>query len=115
MRVKPYTDQTGKRLGYSFDCPGCGGFHAIPTEPGGSGPVWGFNNNTDKPTFSPSLLVRGTIPVTDDEVARIMAGEKVLPQPFCCHSFIVDGAIQFLGDCTHALKGRTVPLTEIAD
>jgi len=27
-----------------------------------------------------------------------------------CHSFVTDGQIQFLGDCTHKLAGRTVPL-----
>lgn len=26
--------------------------------------------------------------------------------------FIRDGQIQFLGDCTHALAGKTVPLPE---
>lgn len=27
-----------------------------------------------------------------------------------CHSFITDGQIQFLNDCTHPLAGQTVPL-----
>ena len=30
-----------------------------------------------------------------------------------CHSFITDGRIQFLGDCTHELKGQTVELPEV--
>lgn len=29
-----------------------------------------------------------------------------------CHSFVVDGQMQFLGDCTHALAGQTVPIPE---
>jgi hypothetical protein len=29
-----------------------------------------------------------------------------------CHSFVRDGQIQFLGDCTHALKGQTVERPE---
>jgi hypothetical protein len=29
-----------------------------------------------------------------------------------CHSFVTDGRIQFLGDCTHALAGQTVDLPE---
>ncbi len=28
-----------------------------------------------------------------------------------CHSFVTDGQIQFLGDCTHKLAGQTVPLS----
>ena len=27
-----------------------------------------------------------------------------------CHSFVTDGKIQFLGDCTHELAGQTVEL-----
>ncbi|MGC4033677.1 MAG: hypothetical protein QM754_18485 [Tepidisphaeraceae bacterium] len=27
-----------------------------------------------------------------------------------CHSFVRDGQIEFLGDCTHELAGKTVPL-----
>jgi hypothetical protein len=27
-----------------------------------------------------------------------------------CHSFITDGQIQFLGDCTHPMAGQTVPI-----
>ena len=30
-----------------------------------------------------------------------------------CHHFIRDGKIQFLGDCTHALRGQTVDLPDI--
>ena len=29
-----------------------------------------------------------------------------------CHSFVTDGRIQFLADCTHALAGQTVDLPE---
>lgn len=27
-----------------------------------------------------------------------------------CHSFITDGSIEYLSDCTHELAGETVPL-----
>lgn len=39
-----------------------------------------------------------------------MAGETIIPDSFVCHSFVFDGEIRFLGDCTHALAGKTVPL-----
>ena len=29
-----------------------------------------------------------------------------------CHSFVTDGRIQFLGDCTHKLAGQTVNIPE---
>jgi hypothetical protein len=54
-------------------------------------PVWGFNGDCDKPTISPSLLCKSHI---------------------TCHSFIVDGKIQFLSDCTHKLAGQTVDIPD---
>jgi len=29
-----------------------------------------------------------------------------------CHSFVTDGNIQYLGDCTHELAGQTIELPE---
>ena len=93
--------QDGDRL--AFFCPGCKEAHAVNNG-------WTFNDNYDAPTFTPSILVSGVRHPTDDEVDRIMAGEKIEPTPRVCHSFVTDGKIQFLGDCTHALAGQTVPL-----
>lgn len=85
-----------------FDCPGCKCSHCI------SIPGWTWNGSEESPTFSPSILVRGTVPITDEECQRIMAGEKIEPKPLVCHSFVRDGRIEFLGDCTHELAGQTV-------
>ena len=60
----------------------------------------------------PSLLVGGVRDITDDEIARIKAGEQVEPTPKVCHSFVRDGRIEFLSDCTHELAGQTVELEE---
>ncbi len=30
-----------------------------------------------------------------------------------CHSFVRDGRIEFLGDCTHKLAGQTIELPEV--
>lgn len=79
-----------------FECPGCGCAHSFRIE--GPGPVWRFDGNMERPTFAPSLLVRGWINESENDR---------------CHSFVRDGQIQFLSDCTHALAGQTVPLTPI--
>lgn len=92
-----------------FWCPGCAELHMINTDQSDR-PAWDFNGNYEAPTFTPSILVRGTRRITDDEHARIMAGEVIEPTPRVCHSFVTDGQIQFLGDCTHALAGCTVKL-----
>jgi hypothetical protein len=90
---------------YLIFCPGCECGHQFDER-------WTFNGNIEKPTFRASMLVRGTVPVTDEEVARIMAGEKITPKPLVCHSYVTDGKIQFLDDCTHELRGQTVDLPE---
>ena len=106
----PVCHQSESRI--LFHCPGCECAHGPTVE----GPhAWQWNGSLDKPTFSPSILVRGTVPVTDDQVARIMAGEKIEPVPTVCHSFVRDGRIEFLSDCTHKLAGQTVPLPDRDD
>ena len=81
---------------YWFNCPGCGNTHAFTTKaPGFSG--WSFNGSMDKPTFTSSLLCN-----KDNPESR-------------CHSFVTDGRIQFLDDCWHSLKGRTVDIPDWED
>lgn len=74
-------------------CPGCNSCHYINVDPT-MGAAWQFNGNVDKPTVSPSILVG-----KDGFVPR-------------CHSFIKNGMIQFLGDCDHDLKNKTVEIPE---
>lgn len=97
----------GDRL--MFWCPGCDGAHAVHIG-SGPGPKWTYNGDPDKPTFTPSILVRGTKPITEEERAAILRGDPVEPVPLVCHSFVTDGRIQFLGDCTHKLAGQTVDI-----
>lgn len=35
--------------------------------------------------------------------------------PYVCHSFVRNGRIEYLGDCTHHLKGQTVDLPDMDD
>lgn len=90
--------------GWAIWCPACGCGHCMIEG------RWTYNGDPDKPTFNPSLLVRGVVPITDEEADRIMAGENIEPKPLVCHSFIRDGKIQYLGDCTHAMAGKTVDM-----
>ncbi len=98
--------------GLMFWCPGCDMGHEVRVG-NGPGPRWEWNGSVDRPTFTPSVLVQGVRPLTDDEHAAYMRGAG-LPEarPLRCHSFVTDGQIQFLDDCTHELAGRTVPLPE---
>lgn len=65
------------------------------------------------PTFSPSIKVESVQELTEEQYARVMAGEHIPPIPTCCHSFVQSGRIQFLSDCTHALAGQTVDLPDL--
>lgn len=101
--------------GLGFWCPGCREMHVVWTGDG-SGPRWGWNGNVERPTFTPSVLVRGTQTVRDENGR--WTGDWVLDAagnalPRVCHTFVTDGRIQFLGDCTHALAGQTVDLPDV--
>lgn len=87
-----------------FRCPACDENHRVTVGP------WSWNGSLDLPTFSPSVLVGGVQwaegePFHKAEHAAVPAGGAIV-----CHSFVTDGRIQYLGDCTHALAGQTVDL-----
>lgn len=87
--------RSGKGNSLMFWCPGCDGPHRIQHGEG-AGPRWGWNGDADKPTFTPSILVR--YPWGPEQKECV------------CHSFVTNGKIQFLSDCTHDLAGQTVDI-----
>lgn len=90
---------------YHFFCKPCGWPHRVNTNATQT-PAWGFNDNLEQPTFSPSVLVR-----TGSAVDPNFVWEEGDP-PRICHSFVTDGRIQYLSDCDHALAGQTVDLAD---
>lgn len=89
----------------SFFCPGCGGYHEI-THGVDDRPRWTWNGDLKKPTFTPSVLVNYPANPNASEEFKEWRKERI------CHSFVTDGKIQFLSDCTHQLAGQTVDLPE---
>jgi hypothetical protein len=87
-----------------FWCPGCDGPHMISVN-APDRPSWGYNGNPERPTFTPSVLVTYNGP----DAGQVDEDGDRAP-PAVCHSFVTDGRIQFLGDCTHSLTGQTVAL-----
>lgn len=113
--------ETSQKGTYCFKCPGCNSEHVISTyTPNGMQARWTFNKSMDKPTFSPSYLLRSghysnLFKPNDSCWCTYNKEHKDNPAPFSCvicHSFIVDGKIQFLSDCTHHLAGQTVELED---
>jgi hypothetical protein len=73
---------------------------------------WSFNGNLEKPTFTPSFKHEGLQRVFVNgnwtgEWKRDASGNTI---PYICHYILTDGQLQFQGDCTHGLNGKTVPL-----
>lgn len=81
-----------------FWCPGCDEAHGIPVD-GSRGWIW--NGSLDAPTVSPSIVIGRKTWVNGYE-------ERLVK----CHSFVREGRIEFLGDCTHHLAGQTVDLPD---
>jgi hypothetical protein len=109
--------RTGDSGTIAFKCPGCGDIHALNVG-SGPGPHWTYNGNPEAPTLHPSILATsghhcsGHVTGSecwctyDDAHPDDPSGFKC----YVCHSFVVDGRIRFLSDCTHALAGQTVDL-----
>lgn len=109
QRIKDSGDGRGRMVAVSFQCPGCKLNHTLYTQSTPAdlpGPRWHFNGDYQRPTMQPSIKATGGFPNSDPESDGW--DEKAI-----CHSFVTDGRIQFLGDCTHALAGQTVDLPEM--
>ena len=108
-------------------CPGCNGPHQVratirgaavatpdPADPDWTPPAeyyeardgaWTWNGSATRPTFMPSVLVT----YNGADAGQDLGDGRRAP-PAVCHSFVVDGLMQFLGDCTHAQAGQTAPI-----
>ena len=89
-----------------FICPACNRIHSAGIGSGG----WTWNNDLEKPTLHPSLGVSGVEELTDEQYEQVRSGVPFEPLRFYCHSFIRDGRIEFLSDCTHSLRNTTIDL-----
>jgi hypothetical protein len=100
-----------------FFCPGCKEDHYFDSR-------WTFDGNVDAPTFSPSLKCGPSWrmpPGWDWEKAKAegkaendpATGRLLGAIEWTCHLFLRAGQIQFLDDCTHELRGKTVPMEDL--
>lgn len=116
-------ERDGVVTGYMIMCPACECGHLFNTLKDDAAPnrsVWTFNASVDKPTFRASMLVKSGHYASgqkksDGECWCTYEARYGKPAPFSCsicHSFVTDGRIEFLKDCTHALAGQTVDLPD---
>jgi hypothetical protein len=71
-----------------FFCPGCQSWHGVRIA-GEGHPRWLWNGNMEFPTFTPGIQI----------------GDA-------CHSFVINGTIQFLRGSTHSRSGQTVEIPD---
>ena len=91
-KIELVDDSEGRTIAM-FRCPGCRSHHWVWVVGGKAGQQWEWNKSVEAPTFSPSVLV--TYSGRDADTHSGL--------PSICHSFVREGRIEFLSDCTHAL------------
>lgn len=93
---------------FGYWCPACNSMHTIAVkQKNHSGASWTFDGNLQAPTFGPSINYRVNTP--DMKEYQPNCGTTI------CHHFVQGGNIQFCGDCTHSMKGQTVPLPDFPE
>lgn len=106
MKASEVQNAEGAIIGHAIICPACdaadmGSYHVFYTKKKDGKPGWTFNGDINRPTFSPSM--NSTATPSDPEDGK----------PYRCHSFVRDGRIEYLGDCTHAMAGQSVELPDM--
>lgn len=98
-KAKLLSNENGVADTVVIQCPGCQCWHPFAIAPSAHprGLTWTFNNDLERPTFTPSLDCN-----RDDPKTR-------------CHSIVTDGKIQFVPGCYHSLDGQTIDLPDIED
>lgn len=93
--------------GLAHWCPACNEAHAFAIEgKNSSGACWTWDGDVEAPTFAPSMLIKtGPYPHQPNEQPRIDV----------CHYFLKKGIIEYLGDCTHHLKGQKINLPPLPE
>lgn len=90
MRVMQTLNDPDAGVSYWMWCPGCD--DAVRITNG-----WDWNGDLERPTFTPSILTEGG------------------PHGIRCHSFLTDGVWNYLGDCTHAMAGQSMPMVALPE
>lgn len=99
-----------------INCPGPLPHRIIPVQIKGTRAGtgnWTWNGSVDKPTLKPSIITKGVRHLTDEEFERVNKGEEVARVDVICHSWVNDGKMIFLKDCTHELAGQTLDLLDV--
>lgn len=99
LRLRPYTKVPSTLY---FMCPGCREFHSIHTDREDiNGARHILTGTLERPTVS-SMISR--------QIEKFNTSKHAANHEYRCNSFILDGNIRFLENCTHSLAGKVVEL-----
>lgn len=90
--LREHAHHDGRTVLHEFWCPGCGVTHWVTVSRAphlGEGPVWAWNNDPERPSYSPEML---------------FGGETKLLR---CRFLIRYGRFDYFQDCHHTLAGVT--------
>lgn len=90
----------GTRL--QFLCPACDETHEVVVSQEGVTTPWVWNGSLLQPTITPSIRV----------TRREWLSEESY-NTHVCHSFVTEGLIHYLDDCTHPKRGKILGLPTI--
>lgn len=85
--------------------------------------VWSWNGDTEKPTLKPSIRTKSSRFTKEGEkqyedwaargYPKLSENHTFDSEDVICHTWINDGFVIFLDDCSHELKGQTLELLEV--
>ena len=105
--MSEFIRETEEKETYEFWCPGCNRHHFAKKS------IWNIDLKTN--TLHPSYLIQGVNSSDEWETDKnddfiFENGRAKGSHDTRCHSFVRNGTIQYLTDCTHKLSGKTVPM-----
>lgn len=104
MPVIAKLEKTGR---VAYFCPGCNSLVYLNVDRP-ERPRWEFNGDMQSPTITPSVLQKV------GPYGEHWAPEKI-GKTDVCHAYVKNGSIEYLGDCTHELAGKTIPMVDIPE
>jgi len=97
---------------YAIYCPACRCTHGFTER-------WTFNGDFEKPTFNPSMLVKSGHYMQEHkgdcwcDYNRKHPDKQTPHKCIICHSYVTNGKIKYLSDCTHEFAGKTIDLEDM--
>ncbi len=106
----------------AYWCPGCEALHILPIRGEvNADHTWNVSTDKEIPTFDPSIDVKighytGRLlqPPHCDTCNDAING-RYKSECLHCHSWVRNGRIEFLNDCTHDLANKTVDLPDLPE